>query len=274
MSDRDGRKQFAPGRLATVISAAIVAVALLFAVPWFTSLQLQREAIQQEASCKATKAKPCSDKGNLSDIRASSAAQDSVDIAFAQAILGVAGLIGLTFTVLYARGAWLAGEAAAEAADKTLAATRDGERRQLRAYMAVQSASVMSPRDPAKRKVRIKVENYGQTPALEVSTWRTAFMGPYPYDGRVVKPPKGVLMGRDVRPPHVAYEAELALPIRLSSRDARDILLGVKAFWVIGEVRYVDIFGDPHLTTYRLYSNGALFREGALRADESGNDMT
>lgn len=91
-----------------------------------------------------------------------------------QVFIGVGGLIGLWWTVIFARRAWSeakrnADEAkrSADAAHETVAVTRDMAERQLRAYIGIARVR-LTGLGGGDAGLWIKLKNYGQTPARDV----------------------------------------------------------------------------------------------------------
>lgn len=252
MSDSDGGKQFAPGRLATILSVAFLIVTVLPGGWWLTSVSARRQAIDQVAACQPAKGGACADKGDIEDARSANADQDAVDVAIIQAILGLAGFIGLVFTVLYARGAWLAAEKTAKSADDTLKEGRVGQERQLRAYVLVDEARAAGMNGEAPLAIGVKFKNFGVTPALKLRMTYYANVHPQGHTPDI-KPQRFPDTSEDAVPPN----SDRTFSLKLTAQGS-DVLAKLKAgthrLYMWGIFEYEDIFGHAHTTTFFSYA--------------------
>lgn len=168
MSDSNGRKQSALGRLATCIAAVFIGAALILGVPWVWSAGEQREALQEMAACQPTKSKACPDKSYIEEARSANADEDAVDIAVVQAILASVGFVALIYTVLYARGAWTEAQASATSARDALKHSEEVSARQLRPYVYFTRLTDDPSPVSYDSTSTLLLKNFGQTPARGV----------------------------------------------------------------------------------------------------------
>jgi hypothetical protein len=267
MSRSDGRKRFAPGRLAAVVSVAVILLAGVPGTLWLLGVDQRREVIQQIASCTPSKDKTCPDKADVESARSANADEDSVDVAIAQAVLGVCAFVGLVFTILYARAAWVA-------AEKTLAATLEAERRQLRAYVLIKDARAKGLRGKGPLVVQVQVSNYGATPARKTRITYSANV--YPRD---FVPKIEARRFRDTSEDSVPTGGVRSFTIRLSEAAEKVALLRDPAnrLFVWGVIEYEDIYGEPHATTFNYYAtNSVRDEDGAFSMNPcpTGNSDT
>lgn len=174
MSDSDGRRQHAPGRLASYIAAAFVVAALFLGVPWIWSAGERRDALQEIAACQPTKSQTCPGKSYIEEARSANADEDAVDIAVVQAILASVGFVALIYTVLYARGALTEAQASATSARDALKHSEEVSERQLRPYVYFTRVSDTAKPLTYEQKTTILLKNFGQTPARGVVLRRGA----------------------------------------------------------------------------------------------------
>lgn len=177
-------------------------------------------------------------------------------IDVAQLAIGALGVVGLLLTVLYARGAWQAAVRSAKTADDTYKAMRDGERRQLRAYLYVMNNTTPSFEGDGILEGRFLLKNAGQTPALRVRSANAMCVGRLPFESDPPAISEEWFKGGGV----LAPGATMRLICRISEPPPpkwRDALVKKShAVCMYGEIRYEDIFGEEHITKYRAMYSG------------------
>jgi hypothetical protein len=157
---------------------------------------------------------------------------------------------------------------------KTFASARDTARRDLRAYLGFPEASVENLGD-GRFQIQITVANSGRTRALAVTKWM-----------------KTALLDRSQT---CAFEDQKFDRIqRAISPDSRwelredhtwpdDVAGGIvrleKTVHVWGQVRYTDIYGEPHMSNFRFRSQATNCANGTitgwmLEPHEEGNDLS
>ncbi|WP_018061915.1 hypothetical protein [Caulobacter sp. UNC279MFTsu5.1] len=159
-----------------------------------------------------------------------------------QAFIGLASLLGLAFTVVFAKSSADDSGRSADAASQALEHTVETSKRQLRAYVSVQQSSceVYGGADP---EVRVIFRNSGQTPAR----FRSAGV-------LVFHPVNQVVM------PQVSYAAEpyreigaggdvtmfIQLHRQITAQDYNDYVNGQQRFMLYLDYEYFDVFDDRH----------------------------
>lgn len=166
---------------------------------------------------------------------------------------------------------------ATERAADTTAASVDLTKRQLRAYVTVNG--IITAKDPgaldAKEgfAVLIDIKNSGQTPALDSLQWARIEIREFPLTTLLPihcleNSPKGIL------PPEAKSLMFPTFTRDLTIIEKNAILKNHTAIYVYGEVDYLDIFGERHLTQFRFRCNGQGFPLGMFKPDGEGNEAT
>jgi hypothetical protein len=189
-------------------------------------------------------------------------------------ITGAAAVFGVILSAFGVFLVWRTFRAAAEANQ----IARDTAKQQLRAYVMVDTATVVpcvskeSPFEashPEARYVHLVAKNFGSTPAHDV-----AFkMGTAVFDCPLVEEPppwpddqphsvSDIPQGRNaIHRTEVFGSGELSDQIRA----------GTKAIYTWGWIEYKDIFGDPHTTHFRFECPADGLKHGRMRTTERGN---
>jgi hypothetical protein len=157
---------------------------------------------------------------------------------------------------------------------KMLDSTRDTARRQLRAYLGFPDAFIENL-GAGRFQIQITVANSGRTRALHVTKWI-----------------KAALLDRSENCPFEEQKFDriqhaLAPRSRWRLREDCDwsddlaaaIQRSDKIVHVWGQVRYTDIYGEPHLSNFRFRSQAARYTNGTiagwtLEPHEEGNDLS
>jgi hypothetical protein len=137
----------------------------------------------------------------------------------------------------------------------------DNGRRQLRAYVFPEQASLSWEGTGTATFAKVVIKNSGETPAYRLSAAAVISVGDYPpLDGPSVPPlPKT----HTVVPPAGTYSLTVALPRPLSGDQVAAIKTGAKAIYVFGEIAYADAFGECRLTQYKFFYSGAPGENGS-----------
>lgn len=185
--------------------------------------------------------------------------------AFWQLIIGAVGVAAVVVTLIFTSRATIAAERAAEAAQKSIGHQSETDRRQLRAYVFLESATLLDgtteiPPHPArdnKPSCFLLVKNSGQTPAYHVVHWAEIRLLERKYEHTIAVPSvieriNACSVGANgVVNRFVNYDGTL------TPHDIANIFAGTHAIYVYGRIEYTDAFGYRHSTNYRLnYSNG------------------
>lgn len=168
----------------------------------------------------------------------------------------------------------LAGEASSQAADIA--------KKQLRAYVLVEGAGLscdaggthieyVLPESIAIGAIRFK--NTGQTPALELEAHVRIGLRPQPA-------PQASFLLQELAATSVmslgaghSSQSMAAAPAPITPETVANLSAGIEAIYVYGEIRYLDIFGDRHISRFRL-RNKSGFSDGSMTFTDHGNDAT
>ncbi len=157
---------------------------------------------------------------------------------------------------------------------KTFASAQDSARRGLRAYLDFPEAFVQNLGD-GRFQIQIDVANSGRTRALTVTKWtKTALLdrsqtchfeeGKFDRIQRAIAPQSRWHLREDQTWPDDVAAAIEGLE---------------KTVYVWGQVRYTDIYGEPHRSNFRFRSQATKYANGTmtgwvLEPDEEGNDLS
>jgi hypothetical protein len=198
-------------------------------------------------------------------------------------IVGV-GQIGLFYWQLRlirisaddAKRAGIAAERAADATASSVDLARDTAKRQLRAYVTVNG--VIRTKDPGHLDaqgfaVLVDVRNVGQTPAYDLLQWANISIQEFPL---VTSLPIHCLENptRSILPRDAKSMAFPAFTRDLTTIEENAIRANHTAVYVYGEIDYLDVFGERHLTQFRFRCNGQGYPLGLFKADGEGNEAT
>jgi hypothetical protein len=143
-------------------------------------------------------------------------------------------------------------------------------KRQLRAYVLAENC-IRSGNDT----YRVKIKNFGQTPAHELTVWTgIRYRTIPPSDLRTTRPENLDLSSSYLAQSNfiVAEERRILTQQELTAFLREDALI-----FVVGDIRYLDIFGQPQLATFR-YVHGGKYGVAApgepLVACSEGNEAT
>jgi hypothetical protein len=159
-------------------------------------------------------------------------------------------------------------------ASRTVAKMDDTARKQLRAYVNVSSALVRyDRRKPDGCSIEVRVQNYGQTPALDVISVWGEHVREWPLRSELPAPPP-IPVGVGPLPP--GRESIQWIPIgALSPREEEELKAGRAGVYFWGVTTYKDIYGDPHVTNIKFVCEGEGLRAGLMHeCGEEGNEAT
>lgn len=192
------------------------------------------------------------------------ATQRMAEYAFWSTIFVAVGTALLIVTLYFTRQANKAAQRAIEVTEKI-------GKQQLRAYVGKSEISMGRENDAIVAKV--KITNFGQTPALDVLAWVGTEISEYPLTRNLTPPQSTDAYSRNVMFPSESSTLTIAHRQEITD-DVRDqILAGTMALYVFGRIEYTDFFGEHHVTTLLLYSKTDMnFPDECLKAYRSGND--
>lgn len=187
------------------------------------------------------------------------AQQDSADAAFWMAWISFATLTATLVALWFVKGTL---DATREAVKDTSEATdamrkanelaEDTAKRQLRAYVGVQSITIENVVMGLKPSAHIIAKNFGQTPADKFDLISYLALWPPDSENFLVVPSDAEHSYSTLAPGTVsnAYPklAEVMTPELLTLYGS-----GAVRIFAFGEIRYEDAFGDPRVTHFRCY---------------------
>jgi hypothetical protein len=194
-----------------------------------------------------------------------------------QAVIGAFGLVGLFFTVLYARSAWKAAERSATAADKTLKAsraalrhTKETSKRELRAYVFVTNIEATPIAIGASPRITYTITNSGQTPAKDVLVAAEIDMYPRDVDEEHLEPKFRDGISKSPLAPGAAVTGDIEMTRVLSQMGIDAHASGEAMFIAFGRISYVDAFDERRTTDFRFWNRN----ERGWVASPEGNSYT
>jgi hypothetical protein len=160
-----------------------------------------------------------------------------------------------------------------DAAVATIAKMDEIARRQLRAYILAANAKFEIGRVPSERYVEVTMQNYGRTPALNVTSVFGVGVREWPLCSQLPEPDQGIKKAVAPLPP--GRDSVNRLPIsRLNDWEEKELREGRAGVYCWGTVNYVDIFGCPHQTTVRMVCEGESIHKGFMHECEEGSTAT
>jgi hypothetical protein len=147
---------------------------------------------------------------------------------------------------------------------------RDSERRQLRAYVNIEKVTITGVDIPGRAQIEIHVTNAGLTPARGVHMRGSARKDIYPAEKPfVLSTDAPIKSRRDVGPGH-SFNPKIGFNI--SEKQIREIEQGKYAIWMFGDIKYRDVFGVDHSTSYRFIYGGDYTKADRMMSCEAGNE--
>lgn len=195
---------------------------------------------------------------------------------WATAIMAMVTVVGVWFVKRTLEATLEAVEDTSEATEAMREANeiaRDTTRRQLRAYI-LPARSNFTLKDGIPSAV-IDIENFGQTPALNVQSWVHFWVENFPLQKALPSPPDDFMMSRGYIGPGNHSEFSHARKMPISEFLLDEIRSGRAALYFYGNTRYGDIFGQEHVTDFIYFSNGETsFDRGRFSPYMDGNNAT
>jgi len=175
---------------------------------------------------------------------------------------------------------------------RTVATMRDTAQRQLRAYVFIDSCSLVAAnadgqvyeplgavRAATRPALILHYKNTGQTPAYQVVTQSDMRLVPWPLNPSDLPPVAFEKGGTTDSMGPGAVRRKYDIPDErvpmLTDADITALKEGTKAIFVYGEIRYMDTFGKPQFTRYRSFVGGPTALRGTeLSGHDEGNEAT
>lgn len=220
-------------------------------------------------------------------VRMAKAAEQTMVLNGAQVATGLITLLGLAFTIYYARRAARAAisaakhaEAGASGALSSAQSDREANsmmRRhaelELRAHLLIKRAKVFDVEVGKRPRARVQFQNFGRTPALNATHWievnLRSFPATEPFDMSDPEPLPELFVGAggNIMATDVSMDA-------LTQSQFEDLKSGKLAFYATGRTRYNDVFNNSWLTEYCLFIGGPIGIDQDMVAYAEGQQAT
>lgn len=199
------------------------------------------------------------------------------------AVLVLLTLLCVAWQSCETRKAAQATEQSVGAANKEYALAENTAKRELRAYVCIDSSEMRFR--TGIPVVRVVIRNCGQTPAYKTHGWIAVEISDYLPTPVLGKPnDAGIQLSSSVVGPGGTVELEGRPTKRATQTDYSDVASGARTVFAYGFIGYEDAFGDSRWTTFRLITSRSesprvLRMEGTthfygLSPDSSGNEAT
>ena len=133
--------------------------------------------------------------------------------------------------------------------------SEDNGRRQLRAYVFPDQASLVWQGSAKPTLSEVVIKNSGQTPAYRLSTAAVIGVADYPLQKDISIP--AMSGNHTVVPPTGSYTLSVAMEKPLTGEQLNAIQKGKQAIYVFGDIAYADAFDECRMTRYRFYYTGS-----------------
>lgn len=169
-----------------------------------------------------------------------------------------------------ARRATEATRIAAGAAEQTVITMNLTARRDLRAYVAVSKSSIEHMDENGHPRANLTIKNFGKTPAYRFAVSANINFVPPGDEPREPKEPIGVVG-------HLAPGGEFEVVVEadwlLNTAWRYQVMNKTAAVFVYGLIRYIDTFGKPRFTRFRVMTDGGRsVPVGCLVSCATGNE--
>lgn len=166
------RDRAALGGLVGAIIFMVAIGMISAALNWGSSTRSIRERAYPIPATQCQQDKSCEEKALQIEAREAVTADVTLDVAFMQLALSLAGVFAVGATLYYAHKAWREAERSANAATKALNQDARQSVHELRAYVFIDTVNILGPIRPGSPipDIEISFRNSGQTPAYDVSS--------------------------------------------------------------------------------------------------------
>jgi len=148
---------------------------------------------------------------------------------------------------------------------------------QLRAYLFIEDAKITPPEsaDGIEWEVEYTIKNNGPTPAHRIKTWDIVSVENW-YPDKIPRPIDSDYLG-SIGPNGDFVDATAILENGITGFDlaySKPSESKEKAIFLVGRIRYRDVFGVPHKTDFCFFAKGAIKKGDQMEAYDEGNDST
>ncbi len=161
----------------------------------------------------------------------------------------------------------------ADAAKLSVDITQQIAERQLRAYVHVSNAGILSKE--GEFVVAVRFRNSGQTPAYKYTIRMGIGFDVYPFPkARIGEALHNgpIVPSQQTLPPTGSTDMREELP--LMPNHVSDIAIGKAAIWFYGRITYLDAFEKSRFTEFRQYCTGPQWQLGIFVVDNEGNESS
>jgi len=161
----------------------------------------------------------------------------------------------------------------ADAAKLSVDITQQIAERQLRAYVHVSNAGIISKEN--EFVVAIRFRNSGQTPAYKYTIRMGIGLDVYPFSKTRIGEALDngpIVPNQQTLPPTGSTDMREGLP--LMPQHVNDIAIGKAAIWFYGRITYLDAFEKSRFTEFRQYCTGPQWQLGVFVVDDEGNESS
>lgn len=164
--------------------------------------------------------------------------------------------IVICWQAIETRRAAKAAIASVGAADRQYRLAEQTSKRQLRAYLCTDIAYMQY--ESAQPTAYVSFKNSGQTPAREVHGWIRVAIGAYPVTPGTLTVPlnAGIMLSKNTIGAGGVAKLIGERTDPFSEAERLRIDDPHYAFYAYGQLKYIDVFGDDHHTTFRLIVGG------------------
>jgi hypothetical protein len=174
------------------------------------------------------------------------------------------GTIVLGFATVFL---WLATRALVEGAEVNAD-------RQLRAYVMIRDVIIDDFETDKIPRPRVTIKNSGLTPARNVTVWCTVGFDHYPHTLPLPRRPQDALPLTPIAPQGTYTTEPKIKQGELTLATWAALEAGTHAIYVMGEIRYEDVFGQRRETDFLLFTGGPIGARDAMGAYKEGNRIT
>ena len=167
---------------------------------------------------------------------------------------------------------------------RTLNHMRESSERQLRAYVLMDSGSVLDstatiPPQPEQANTPfagLLIKNFGQTPAYKVISYAQIAVIPRANENTLPVVPPIPEQFSNTLGPSATFNKRVSFDRPLSPHEIDDIRIGTRAIYLYGRIEYQDAFKKRHYTDFRLHYTGRYPppNNSILLFCERGNDAS
>ena len=201
------------------------------------------------------------------------AQQDMAEWALLMFLATLAGVVYIALTLGATRDAVAEARNATWAAEKSVKETRRIGEAQTRAYLLVERAWITQS-DENDIRIRAKIKNFGQTPAIDARSWISIWVESIPLLVELPEPSQDLPIGQAAIGPTFHHEFDHCRGLGLRACEASRIRTGQGAIYVYGEIRYLDMFRKSHTTKFCFFCSGReLFDNKRLAPYVFGNEI-